>query len=176
MIILLLCALAEICCHSTSFYIRTYVAPEILKNIPHDERVDLWSIGVVSFVLLAGYPPFLEDNQQALFEKIRTGEWEFISSDWRHVSSDAKEFIKGLLVTDPKERWSVKECLRCNWINKDPDNLSSVDLSMSLGNLRARRAHLRNMAKTVILLGKGFGSVTDDVPTHAQIQLPGHSF
>ena len=64
----------------------TYVAPEILKNIPHDDRVDLWSIGVVTFVLLVGYPPFLEDNQSALFEKIRTGEWEFIEGDWRFMS------------------------------------------------------------------------------------------
>ena len=139
----------------------TYVAPEILKNIPHDDRVDLWSIGVVTFVLLVGYPPFLEDTQSALFEKIRTGEWEFIESDWRRISKDAKEMVKGLLTVDPKERWSIKECLRCSWINKDPDNLSSIDLSMSLGTIRQKRARLRSLAKTVIWLGRDLHTVTE---------------
>lgn len=148
----------------------TYVAPEILKNVPHDERVDLWSIGVVAFVLLVGYPPFLEDNQTVLFEKIRTCDWQFVESDWKHVSKDAREMVKGLLQADPKERWSFQECLRCRWIQKDPGNLSSVDLSASLGNLRARRSRLRSLAKAVIWMGRDLQSA-EDVPTHAHIEI-----
>lgn len=162
------CISCVTCCFRVSN--RTYVAPEILKNVPHDERVDLWSIGVVLFVLLVGYPPFLEDNQSALFEKIRTGTWEFIESDWRHISEDAKDLVRGLLVVDPKERWSIAECLRSSWINKDPDNLSSVDLSTSLGALRERRAHLRSLAKTVMFLGRDLKTVSE-IPTHAHIDL-----
>lgn len=145
------------------------MAPEILKNIPHDNRVDLWSIGVVTFVLLVGYPPFLEDNQSALFEKIRTGEWEFVEHDWKSVSKEAKEFIRGLLHVDPKERWSVKECLRCAWIKKDPNNLSSIDLSTSLGTIRQRRSRLRSLAKAVMFLGPMH--TVSEVPTHANIEV-----
>lgn len=151
------------CCRN-----RTYVAPEILKNIPHDDRVDLWSIGVVTFVLLVGYPPFLEDNQSLLFEKIRTGDWKFIDKDWRHVSKEGKEFVKGLLTVDPKERWPIKECLRSKWIKKDPNNLSSIDLSTSLGTLRNRRSRLRTLAKTVMWMGRDLNTV-QEVPTAAQI-------
>ncbi|KAI2514214.1 serine/threonine kinase [Fragilaria crotonensis] len=50
----------------------TYVAPEILKNIPHDTKADMWSVGVITYVLLVGYPPFMEDKQQDLFRKIRS--------------------------------------------------------------------------------------------------------
>lgn len=155
---------------SSSF--STYVAPEILKNIPHDNRVDLWSIGVVTFVLLVGYPPFLEDNQSALFEKIRTGEWEFIESDWKPISKEAKEFVVGLLAVDPKERWSVKECMRSAWIKKDPNNLSSIDLSLSLGTIRKRRVRLRSLAKAVMIMGRIDSLHTvSDVPTQANIDL-----
>lgn len=113
----------------------------------------------------------MEDNQSALFEKIRTGQWEFVESDWRHISKDAKDLVKGLLVVDPKERWSIQECLRCNWINKDPDNLSSVDLSMSLGTLRQHRVRLRNVAKTVMFLNGHNLKAVSEIPTHAHIDL-----
>ena len=152
---------------------RSYVAPEILKNIPHDDRVDLWSIGVVTFVLLVGYPPFLEENQSALFEKIRTGDWDFIKEDWRHISKEAKEFICGLLVVDPKERWSIKECLRSSWIKKDPNNLSSIDLSISLDTIRAKRKKLRSVARAVMFLGGASLNTVSDVPTHANVELSG---
>ena len=154
--------------------ISSYVAPEILKNIPHDDRVDLWSIGVVTCVLLGGYPPFLEDNQSLLFEKIRTGDWDFVENDWRHVSNDAKELIRGLLVVDPKERWSIKECLRCSWIKKDPNNLSSIDLSMSLGTIRQKRTRLRSLAKAVLFLGGGSLNTVSEVRTHADMDCSGH--
>jgi serine/threonine protein kinase len=57
----------------------------------------LWSVGIVIFVLLVGYPPFLDEDQSQLFLKIRTGEWSFSDEDWKHISEDAKELIRGLL-------------------------------------------------------------------------------
>ena len=102
-----------------------------------------------------------------LFEKIRTGEWDFIENDWRHVSKEAKELVKGLLTVDPKERWSIKECLRCAWIKQDPNNLSSVDLSISLRSLRTRRTRLRSLARTVMWVGRDLKTV-QEVPTSTQ--------
>ena len=143
----------------------TYVAPEILKNVPHDNRCDMWSVGVVVFVLLVGYPPFLEDDQTVLFEKIRNADWKFVEKDWRHISFEAKKFIQGLLVPDPKDRWSVQEALRSTWIKEDPNQLSTIDLSESLEHLRSRKARLRSITKAVILMGR-YGK-TEDPPTKA---------
>lgn len=93
-----------------------YVSPEVLKNIPHDERVDLWSIGIVTYILLVGYPPFMEDSQALLFKKIRTGQFCFYDYDWQDISKQAQEFIKNLLSVDPVERWSVTTALKSEWL------------------------------------------------------------
>ena len=60
-----------------SFLSQGYVAPEILNGVPYDERSDMWSIGVILYILLGGYPPFIDDNQRKLFRKIRKGKYEF---------------------------------------------------------------------------------------------------
>lgn len=146
----------------------TYVAPEILKNIPHDERVDLWSIGIIAFVMLVGYPPFLEDKQSDLFHKIRTCEWGFVKEDWENISMEAKDFIRGLLVNDPKDRWTVEEALRSQWINQDPDHLSSNDLAESLKGMRLQRNRLRGLARSVMFLGIRRDISVVEVPTQAQ--------
>jgi serine/threonine protein kinase len=141
--------------------------PEILKNIPHDERVDSWAIGIVIFVLLVGYPPFLEENQTVLFDKIRTGDWTFYERDWSKISKDAKNLIRGLLVVDPKERWSVQEALRCEWIKQDPSTLSNINLSDSINALRTKRSRLRTMANAVMWMKDN--NVCEEVPTQAQL-------
>ncbi|KAL7557128.1 hypothetical protein ACA910_002413 [Epithemia clementina (nom. ined.)] len=145
----------------------TYVAPEILKNIPHDQRVDLWSVGVVIFVLLVGYPPFLEDDQALLFDKIRMGDWTFEEEDWKHISNDAKDLIRGLLVVDPKERMTSDDALRCRWINQDGFSLSSTSLNESMTSIRVRRSRLRALARTVVWFGNNLRP-SDNVPTQAQ--------
>jgi calcium/calmodulin-dependent protein kinase I len=132
----------------------SYVAPEILKNLPHDQRVDLWSIGVIVFVLLVGYPPFMEDNQAILFDRIRRGNWEFEGKDWENVSQEAKNLIRGLLVVDPKERWTIDDALGCPWIRADASLLSSRSLHFSLSALRDQRARLRGLARAAVFFGK----------------------
>lgn len=146
----------------------TYVAPELLKNIPHDERADLWSVGVVLYVLLCGYPPFLEEEQDALFAKIRTGEWEFFAEDWDDISDAAKNLIEGLLVVDVKKRWSIDEALRCDWIRQDPDKVSNVQLTKSVASMKSRKQTLRSVAKTFMLIGKVGNLKLSEVATQAQ--------
>mmetsp|Transcript_19139 Transcript_19139/g.27673 ORF Transcript_19139/g.27673 Transcript_19139/m.27673 type:complete len:733 (+) Transcript_19139:108-2306(+) len=115
----------------------TYVAPEILKNHPHDTAADMWSVGVILYVLLVGYPPFMEDNQRVLFRKIRYGEYEFFKEDWEEISEEAKDLIQKLLVVDPLHRLTAREALRHYWIVGDNDDmLSSRSLSGSLSELQ----------------------------------------
>jgi len=67
-----------------------YVAPEILHGKGYDMAVDYWSIGVIIYVLLCGYPPFYEDTNEKLFEKIKTADFEFNSPYWDDISDYGK--------------------------------------------------------------------------------------
>ena len=73
-----------------------YMAPEVLEGA-YDETCDMWSIGVITYCLLCGYPPFNADTDQQLFRKIKTCDYEFHLPEWGSVSDDAKEFIQGLI-------------------------------------------------------------------------------
>jgi serine/threonine protein kinase len=133
----------------------TYVAPEILKNIPHDTKVDMWSVGVVIYVLLVGYPPFMEDKQQELFRKIRSGDYEFFEEDWGGISQEAKDLVKGLLVVDPNQRLSASAALRSPWFEDAiSGRLSSRSLNSSLLGLKEKRNRLRSIAAAVIWLSR----------------------
>ncbi|RHZ30736.1 hypothetical protein DYB37_003897 [Aphanomyces astaci] len=82
-----------------------YVAPEILESRPYGKSVDIWSIGVITYILLCGYPPFHDDNHHALFRKIKQGQFEFDAPYWDAISDDAKHFIGQMLVVDNKLRY-----------------------------------------------------------------------
>jgi calcium/calmodulin-dependent protein kinase I len=81
-----------------------YVAPEIVKKKPYDHRCDYWSLAVTLYVLLSGSPPFWDEDNFVLFEKIKEGKFSFAHSVWNNVSNEAKDFIAGLLVVDPDQR------------------------------------------------------------------------
>jgi len=74
--------------------------------------VDLWSIGVITYVLLCGYPPFWAQSQPGLVEKIINASYDFPDREWSHISDTAKDFISSLLVLDPKKRLTTEECLK----------------------------------------------------------------
>lgn len=105
---------------------------------------------MILFVLLAGYPPFVEESQSELFTRIRSGEWEFDSKDWKHISEEAKEVIRNLLVIDPSRRWSAKKCLSSKWLHKDEEKLSGTDLSSSREQMERRKRRLVNVTRTVM--------------------------
>lgn len=93
-----------------------YVAPEVLLGEPYDMGVDIWSIGVITYVLLCGFPPFYGETQKELFENIMSGNYDFPSPEWDNVSEDAKSFIKKLLVVSPDKRLAAPQALADSWI------------------------------------------------------------
>lgn len=78
-----------------------YVAPEIIKGEKYGKEVDYWSIGIIIYILLCGFPPFYDDDNAAMFEAIKAGEFTFPSPYWDNISEEAKNCIKGLLQVDP---------------------------------------------------------------------------
>lgn len=113
-----------------------YVAPEILMGVPYGTKADMWSIGVILYILLGGYPPFIENNQRDLFRKIKAGEYEFHKDYWDNVSKEAKVLISSLLTVDPKRRLSAREALRNPWISQGDDTLIGKDLGVNLVEFR----------------------------------------
>merc|ERR1711953_1230553 len=94
-----------------------YVAPEVLAQKPYGKAVDVWSIGVISYILLCGYPPFYDENDANLFAQILKGEFEFDSPYWDDISLEAKEFIRKLMCVDVDKRLTCEEALEHAWIS-----------------------------------------------------------
>ncbi|XP_071520353.1 calcium/calmodulin-dependent protein kinase type 1 isoform X1 [Panulirus ornatus] len=93
-----------------------YVAPEVLAQKPYGKAVDVWSIGVIAYILLCGYPPFYDENDANLFAQILKGEFEFDSPYWDEISDSAKDFIRQLMCVDVEKRYTCKQSLRHPWI------------------------------------------------------------
>ncbi|TYZ59751.1 hypothetical protein PybrP1_009826 [[Pythium] brassicae (nom. inval.)] len=123
-----------------------YVAPEILEGAPYGKPVDVWSIGVITYILLAGYPPFHDESQPILFRKIRKGKFQYDSPYWDNVSDDAKDFISRMLVVNPKDRATATQLLEHRWI-LDSD-VANVPLTSALTELR--RFHARKKFKAAV--------------------------
>jgi serine/threonine protein kinase len=133
-----------------------YVAPEILEGVPYDMKSDMWSLGVIVYILLGGYPPFIEQNQRELFRKIRKGQYEFHEEYWGSVSADAKDLISCLLTVNPSKRLSAEEALKHKWMMQDASVLAGQNLDGNLAELRKYNAKRKFKAavNAVILANK----------------------
>lgn len=96
-----------------------YVAPEILLGKGYGASVDVWSIGITLYILLCGFPPFYNDDNAALFEEIKKGEFEYPSPYWDDISDMAKDLISKILKVDPDERMTIDGILSHPWITGD---------------------------------------------------------
>ncbi|XP_069800550.1 calcium/calmodulin-dependent protein kinase type 1G isoform X2 [Dendropsophus ebraccatus] len=123
-----------------------YVAPEVLAQKPYSKAVDCWSIGVITYILLCGYPPFYEETESKLFEKIKDGSYEFESPFWDDISKSAKDFISCLLEKDPKKRYNCESALTHPWIagntalHRDIYRSVSIQIKKNFAKSRWRQA------------------------------------
>ncbi|XP_042589822.1 MAP kinase-activated protein kinase 2-like [Cyprinus carpio] len=106
----------------TPCYTPYYVAPEVLGPEKYDKSCDMWSLGVIMYILLCGFPPFYSNTGQAISpgmkRRIRMGQYEFPKPEWAEVSEEAKQLINQLLKTDPNERMTIEKFMNHPWINQ----------------------------------------------------------
>eukprot|EP01018_Ginkgo_biloba_P010730 Gb_22471 [translate_table: standard] len=109
-----------------------YVAPEVLRK-HYGPEADVWSAGVILYILLSGVPPFWAETEQGIFEQVLHGDLDFSSDPWPGISESAKDLIRKMLNRNPRKRLKAHEVLGHPWIQEDgvaPDRpLDSAVLS-----------------------------------------------
>lgn len=94
-----------------------YMAPEVLKK-NYSEKCDIWSVGVILYILLTKYPPFNGKNDEEIYEAIKLGEYDIESPPFDKISKQAKNLIQKLLEKNPTERLSAEQALKHDWFNR----------------------------------------------------------
>mgnify|MGYP003385255068 FL=1 len=101
-----------------------YTAPEVLEG-HYDHRCDIWSLGIVAYMLLCGAPPFYGDSSDQIYEMIKTREAQYPAKRLGHVSEEALNFLKAMLVKDPEKRISMEDALKHPYILQADDHVIS---------------------------------------------------
>lgn len=117
-----------------------YIAPEVL-NKKYNEKCDIWSCGVILYIILSGQPPFNGQSDQEIMKKVRIGKFSFSDPCWANISDRAKDVINQLLTYDPAARPSAQNALQHPWILEMSQ--STVDANLAVGalsNLKTFRA------------------------------------
>ena len=99
-----------------------YIAPEVIKEV-YDEKCDIWSLGVIFYVLLCGYPPFNGDTDVEIMQNVQKGKFIFPIEEWGVISKEAKDLISKMLAYDPAKRISAKQVLLHPWFSHYEEKL-----------------------------------------------------
>ena len=131
-----------------------YIAPEVLLQ-NYDEKCDIWSCGVILYILLCGYPPFNGDDDNEILDCVKKGEFTFYDEDWEMISEGAKNLIRKMLTLNPKKRISAKEALADEWLtsNQNEAKLKAnvlENLTSFQSNSRFRHAIITYMATLLV--------------------------
>lgn len=126
------------------------MAPEIVSNQEYNESVDIWSCGVIMYLLLIGRPPFYRQTKEETIEAIKTGTIDFtgtlnktVASSWTSIDKEAKELLAQMLERDPSRRITANEAVKHCWLQKYEDltkEKESENLVQSLRNLKNFKA------------------------------------
>lgn len=109
-----------------------YIAPEVLSG-NYDEKCDIWSAGVLLYILLCGYPPFYGKNDNLILAAVKKGIYDFSGKEWKTVSDQAKDLIKHMICPNDK-RYTSEQVLQHDWMKMKSDTKDS--LGLNFGSLK----------------------------------------
>ncbi|XP_021766877.1 calcium-dependent protein kinase 2-like [Chenopodium quinoa] len=149
-----------------------YVAPEVLRR-RYGKEIDIWSAGIMLYILLSGVPPFWAENEKGIFDAILKGEIDFESDPWPSISKSAKDLVRKMLNPDPKKRITSAEVLEHPWMREGGDASDKPIDSAVLSRMKQFRAmnKLKKLALKVIAENmseediKGFKAMFDNMDT-----------
>lgn len=130
-----------------------YIAPEVLAK-KYNKECDIWSVGVMTYIILSGIPPFNGRSDDEIMKSIKKGSFDFNAQIWKAVSADAKDFISQLLTYQPEKRPTAAQALEHRWI-KDMTNkkVDTAAASEALDNLVHFHSHNTMKAATLTFIG-----------------------
>jgi len=136
-----------------------YMAPEIIRGDPYGPTVDIWSIGVISYVMLGGFPPFDGDNDVEVFASILSVKYDFPNPEWTNITTMAQDFIRSIFVP-ADQRLSASQCLAHPWIvtHVPVEMRTNVAASPVIVEKKETSSGLSSRIPSVQALGGGGGS------------------
>jgi calcium-dependent protein kinase len=112
-----------------------YLSPDVISGV-YDEKCDIWSLGVILYVIICGYPPFSGSSTEEIIQKIQIGQFYFPDEEWLAVSDEAKQLIASMLTYDPNSRPSAEACLSHSWFNLNRKSEDKVLSKNVLSNMK----------------------------------------
>ncbi|XP_027332951.1 calcium-dependent protein kinase 2-like isoform X1 [Abrus precatorius] len=128
-----------------------YVAPEVLRR-SYGKEIDIWSAGIILYILLSGVPPFWAETEKGIFNAILEGEIDFVSEPWPSISDSAKDLVRKMLTQDPKKRITSAQVLEHPWMREGGEASDKPIDSAVLSRMKQFRAmnKLKKLALKVI--------------------------
>lgn len=128
-----------------------YLAPEMLERFPaYDVKCDVWSVGCLLFLLLGGYLPFDDEDDEVIFDKTRDGQFELRPEFWNSVSNGAKDLVTRMLTVNPKRRITASKALESDWVVRGDEALEERQLNVKkLKNLIDGKRKMKAAIATV---------------------------
>jgi serine/threonine protein kinase len=124
-----------------------YIAPDVLRK-KYDNSCDLWSVGVIAYILLCGYPPFNGGNNEETHAAVLRGRYRFPAREWRGTSPEARDFVRGLLQMNASKRMTVEQALEHPWMRRHVD--VDDDEAMTIGDEENRAAEMWSEKEAVV--------------------------
>uniref|UniRef100_A0A670YKD5 Myosin light chain kinase, smooth muscle n=1 Tax=Pseudonaja textilis TaxID=8673 RepID=A0A670YKD5_PSETE len=161
-----------------------FVAPEVINYEPIGYATDMWSIGVICYILVSGLSPFMGDNDNETLANVTSATWDFDDEAFDEISDDAKDFISNLLKKDMKDRLNCTQCLQHPWLQKDTKHMEAKKLSkdrmkkymarrkwQKTGNAVRAIGRLSSMAMISGLSGRKSSSSSPTSPVNAEMEV-----
>jgi calcium-dependent protein kinase len=124
-----------------------YMSPEVIKG-EYNEKCDVWSLGVLLYVLISGRAPFNGSDDNAIIKKVTEGKFEFKWEGWKGISDDCKNLIRHMLTVDVKKRPTAEEVLQNPWISLGAPKASDIPIIIELDEIK-KYAQLDKLSKAV---------------------------